>query len=425
MSILDIHDLVRLRTASGRIAQTTERLLSPSVLSSRLASWPPAWRFRKHNKAHKKLRERAIKIAKGSHWALCRTDVKSYFASIDIERLIHVLASWGCDAEALAQIGRVLRFFQATTPLNGLPVGPEASAIQGNAFLHAIDMFLEANSDFRHTRWMDDFYIFGRNRQICESLLSPLDEELAKLGLTRSLEKTFFFDSRQEAIDEIEDGSLTSAFIALQHDRPRGVRKIHEMFDEEIRATFRPNPTRFRAIIKTLTNSKDPYGAAWLAAVPEDMNVDPKVSSEYLAEVGLSNPEITDALYSKLRQPAKDEDDALDLHILRSLSRRTWGRPEGELFQSVARDRNRRGPIRAWACVASSRTPAWTSHSAMEEAEAETNPYVRRAILTTLRRSGDSPLRRRFFSQLERTNPEERFTMRWVESPRIRVEVVN
>ena len=70
---------------------------------------------------------------------MCRTDISKYYRSIQIDLLQESLLMNGCDAEAVARVLAVVKFWQEFCGLHGLPIGPEASAVLGNFFLRPID----------------------------------------------------------------------------------------------------------------------------------------------------------------------------------------------------------------------------------------------------------------------------------------------
>jgi hypothetical protein len=69
---------------------------------------------------------------------------------------------------------------------------------------------------------------------------------------------------------------------------------------------------------------------------------------------------------------------------------------------SVATDPNEHPLVRAHAWQAVTRTPAWKANAAMEAADEERHPEVRRAIVLTLRRAVSSPSKRAFLEKAKR-----------------------
>ena len=124
---------------------------------------------------------------------MCRTDIESYYPTVDIERLRSVLQESRCLESAALLILKVLGQWQSHDSLRGIPIGPEVSAIIGNFFLHPVDRLLEAKG-YEHLRWSDDILIFGPTLARCQGSMAVLDEVLSDLHLTRSVKKTRDFD---------------------------------------------------------------------------------------------------------------------------------------------------------------------------------------------------------------------------------------
>lgn len=417
LSVLGADDLVVMRAAAGRIAATTDRLLPGCVHSARLSKRPPAWSFCKPAKSHKRFRKKALALIEGGHEAMCRTDVENYYGSIDLTVAAHWLREWGCNQESTDFLLRLIEQWQLWANLRGIPVGPEGSAVVGNALLLPLDQRM-SSLRAQHLRWMDDILIFATTPVETRLLVNPADEEIGKLRLKRSIEKTAFFDTGQESKAAIEDDLLASGFAWFDIDEKIAVERFYDVFDLLASDPSDADPKRFRAALKTLMHRKDPYAAGRVAADEVLANTDPKTTGEYLAEVALADAGVADDIYAKLEKDPHDRFDALDLHLLKAVTRKSWGEAEGRLLLRVGMDRVRRSPVRCWAWRAASRTPAWNQDEAAEAAEAEQDPMVRRSIVATLVRAPDCQSRATFLRHVCDRFPSLLHTGRWVERTR-------
>jgi hypothetical protein len=127
-----------------------------------------------------------------------RTDVKGYYPSVDLGRLGSLLEECGCLVPAAVLILKVLQKWQLRDGLQGLPIGPEVSAVIGNFLLRPVDRSLEANGH-EYLRWSDDILTFGRTLGSCQDSMVVLDDVLLNLRLVRSVEKTLPFDNVYDA----------------------------------------------------------------------------------------------------------------------------------------------------------------------------------------------------------------------------------
>jgi hypothetical protein len=141
------------------------------------------------------------------------------------------------------------------------------------------------------------------------------------------------------------------------------------------------------------------------------MNVDPKLSAQYLEKAGLKDARVVDAMMDRLSKPAEDRFDGLDLHLLNAIRTRRLGAAEAHEFRNIATDSSRRWPVRVYGWAAYIGT---TQHypELMEAARAETIPQLRRGMIANLKGRG----RRSFLGHAQRDFPESRYMVEWVKA---------
>lgn len=380
-------DLVIARAVAGEIVERTDSLLPTTVYSSRLHAPPPGWRFESPRCAHRSFRKAARSLAK-KHGGMLKMDVSEYFPSLDIPQLNQILLSSGCPQPAVNHLLALLRSWQQQG-CTGIPIGGEAFSVLGNAYVLPLDMRLLAQG-IPYLRWMDDVFVFG-NAPLRSSAIVVADDELNRLRLARSEAKTNEYDLLA-ALQVIEDGMLTSVFDGARClGRSASRRLLRDRFLEHVVAAEDIVTRRFRALVKGLQYRRDSFAVYWFATRPDLLNEDPIVVGDYLLALPPPSP-IADMFVDTLtRTPRELRDglDARDLHLLRGLSGRSWGRDEGAVFWDIAMDDSRRGPVRAWAMMAAVRSPAWRLDDVIERVLEEESPYVRRAFLLSLERHVD------------------------------------
>jgi hypothetical protein len=390
-------ELIVLRTAAGYVGQSTDQLLSSRVYSHRLDRSSRCWKFQK------------------KAWAMYRTDIASYYPTVEIERLRSVLQDFGCLGRAALLILKMFRQWQLRDGLHGIPIGPQVSAIIGNFFLHPVDRLLEAKG-YEHLRWCDDILTFGSTVASCQGSLAVLDEALSDLRLTRSAQKTRDFDNVYDARANLEDHLRTSLTDHCDLDADAGVEAVRSAFDSQLVGNPQVEQKRFRWIVKTLLHKHDSYGCLPLALDPSLMNVDPKLSGEYLREVALKgkrlkDKRVVDAILDRLSNKAEDRFDALDLHLLGAVRLRSFGSAEAEEFRTIATDSSRRWPVRVFGWAAYVKTTK--NYSELEEAaRAEANPQLRRGMIAKLRGHATRP----FLAHARMNFPESRYTVQWLQA---------
>ncbi len=174
----------------ARVVPTIERSLSPAVVANRVAlatTEPPRIRLEAWDRAHRRFRETARRLAARSRAALI-ADVRACYASIAPDVVGHRLESMGCPQGDVDPIVSALRHF-AARGIRGLPVGPEASAVLANAVLGAVDEALQ-DVGVRHVRWVDDMIAFATGPRQAEDALGALRSALSALRLAPAPAKT-------------------------------------------------------------------------------------------------------------------------------------------------------------------------------------------------------------------------------------------
>ena len=405
-------ELIVLRTAAGYVGRSTDQLLSSRVYSHRLDRSSRCWKFQK--KAWRKFIDHGVSLLDGlRHSAMYRTDIASYYPTVEIERLRSVLQDFGCLGRAALLILKMFRQWQLRDGLHGIPIGPEVSAIIGNFFLHPVDRLLEAKG-YEHLRWCDDILIFGPTVASCQGSLALLDEALSDLRLTRSAQKTRDFDNVYDARANLEDHLLTSLTDHCDLDADAGVEAVRSAYDSQLLGNPEVEQKRFRWVVKTLMNKHDSYACLSLSRDPLLMNVDPNLSGKYLGKVALSgkcikDKRVVDAIVDHLSQPAEERFQALNLHMLNALRYRRYGAAEAKEFRRIATDSALRWPVRVfgWAAYVKS-----TKNYAelMEAARAEPIPQLRRGIIANLRGSAT----REFLAHARMNFSESRYTVQWL-----------
>ena len=388
MVLLSPVDLVVARTFCGEIAARIDLLLPAAVFSNRLQTGPPRWRFRPFRKAHREMRGRAAELIR-HHGGMCRTDIANYYPSINIETLRFNLRANGCPSIVVEGLLALLAGWRAQG-CEGIPIGGEAFSVLGNAYALPMDMRLTA-AGTSYLRWVDDIFVFGTAPERLAAI-EAMDQELPLLDLERSVEKTRDFADEASAMAEIDDGMLASLFEYVRtRARRLSRRRLHERFLEHVIEVEALEPRRFRAILRALQYRQDSFATSYLAVDPTLLNVDPLITGDYLHDVPPTQRygEVFIDVLSKTSKEDRDLYDARDLHLLRALAQRTWGREEGGVFWDIAMDGTRRPSVRSWAVAAAARTPSWQLEDVLERVLEEPDLPVRRALVLSLYRALD------------------------------------
>lgn len=381
LALLTPQDLALLRFVAGSLIGRVDAVLSDAVYSYRLGQTKPVWEFK--TRAWRDFTRQGIKIIRSLQYAgMCRTAVTSYYPSISLEILQERLEQIGCNRSCIAFVMGALTAYNRQILGLGLPIGPEACAVLSNAFLSPLDSRL-SELGVRYLRYGDDILLFAEKLSEYDRLLSEIDEQLSILRLIRSTEKTKSFDDPDSAIENLKSGRIDYLGHLLNVEPEYGLTNVRRDFDAEVIGDPDPDPSKFRWLVKVLENKEDDHACSALAASPEKMNIDPRVTADYFIETGLENPKVVEGMMKRLTGGTEDRYEGLDLHLLRAASAEAFGEPESKEFKKIAVDRSRRYPIRNWAWKAYAKTSGRYAELA-EAASAEADPRVRRGIVVSM-----------------------------------------
>jgi hypothetical protein len=185
LAILDPVSRDRYVRLVAAAAGDIESLLSDAVIANRVRSWrvdPPEIRLRPWRVERRVFAARVSALA-GAAGALAFADVHRCYASISAATVGETLRR-----EGIAAADALERFLRDLEPagVEGLPVGPEPSAVLANAVLTAADRALEL-AGLRHLRWVDDVVLAGEDHA---AALEVLRGALSTVGLRLNERKT-------------------------------------------------------------------------------------------------------------------------------------------------------------------------------------------------------------------------------------------
>lgn len=180
------------------VVPAIERRLGPAAFADRaqpaadgavrLAPWEPA-RRRWRTTGGRRL-EHAVR-------AVVVADVYDCFASIGPAAVARALVEAGALPEAVDRVVACLHAL-ADDGVRGLPVGPAASAVLGNAVLAGLDEAIERQG-VPHLRWVDDVIAFAPSRREARLALDSLRLSGAEIELELHDRKTRIVDDPAEA----------------------------------------------------------------------------------------------------------------------------------------------------------------------------------------------------------------------------------
>jgi hypothetical protein len=172
------------------VAHRVERGMSRSVASNRVAAAsvdPPRLVLRSFREERAAFGQRLAGLARGTP-CLLFTDVRECYPSIAPDVVSSSLRALGCDG---ASADAVIAFLHALQDrgIEGIPVGPDPSAVLANAVLAEADRALE-RLGAHYLRWVDDLVMAVEGSEEATAVLDVLSEALDRVGLRLNDGKT-------------------------------------------------------------------------------------------------------------------------------------------------------------------------------------------------------------------------------------------
>ena len=119
------------------------------------------------HKAMNRFKSFALKVSKNNThtcWIL-KCDIRKFFASIDQEVLMNVLAKYIHNQDTFWLIGQIVKSFHSTATGKGLPLGNLTSQLLVNIYMNEFDQFVKHTLKIKHyIRYADDFVILSTDR---------------------------------------------------------------------------------------------------------------------------------------------------------------------------------------------------------------------------------------------------------------------
>ncbi len=139
-----------------------------------------------------------------------KCDIKKFFASIDHNVLLNILAEYIPDKDILWLLREIIISFN-TRPNTGLPLGNLTSQLFVNIYMNKLDQFMKHKLKTKYyIRYADDFVIIDSNQEYLNSLMDPIGSFLnINLNLKLHPQKT--------EIRKFDQGIDFLGYVVLPH----------------------------------------------------------------------------------------------------------------------------------------------------------------------------------------------------------------
>lgn len=394
-------------------------------LVGKLPDWVYGWRLVpkkpkagvwSHNSGqHKRFREH-LNVAAALSDAALKTDIVSFFASIDAERLCEVVGTRCGSSKPVDRLQEMILGWSEMPGRSGLAQRSSASAALANMFLEPVDEMLRGYvprskarrgvlSDLlatpRVARWMDDIWLFGNDAGKLRRSQLAVQDALRSVGLEMNHSKTKLLEGSAVAEEamKVQHSAIDGALL----DTPADYAPLQELVDELL-----DNPTESdRTSVKFVTRRMREQN--YYAPVPD------------FAERAQEMPHVADAL-ARLFRDSEHWRDMCPWYC--DYSKSPWGDVRwsvaqmGTMFPSVVpakkATQNKLKPVKKLFADLLTKPGPMPLLALAAQRLAAWDPSEARPILRDAAEAADHPLNRRVFALAGVMAGEERAVTRRV-----------
>lgn len=335
--LIDFVDRVIYQAAVGRMASVIEAVTSDRVFSSRLTDDKRFFVIRSINQ-WKKWRKTYLAQLKSRPGLLVSTDLSSYFELIDQPTLLKELDELTGETFAIDILRKQMRQWSVLLH-RGIPQGPNASRLLGNAYLLPVDEYmLERGYDY--WRYMDDVAIIVTDRAEATRAVADFERVCHRRGLLISSPKT-----KVQTLAEAEADSEDAAKEAADYLTRVGSHSIRlplrKMFEKAVPRDGAIDISNARFSLWRLAQLLDRGPLARLLARIEDLGPIASVSAAYLQRF-LTFPRTAMALGEFLNDPERNTSTHLEAWLFATMLEHPSRPPDTWLARArvVAFDKN-------------------------------------------------------------------------------------
>lgn len=166
-----------------------------------------------------------------------KTDIKSYFASIDHATLFSLVRRRIADRDVLDLVELILGSYH-DTPGAGIPLGNLTSQLFANVYLHELDMYVKHVLRCRHyIRYMDDFVLLHPSKRQLWEWRDAIAEFLASMHLQ--------LHPRKQVVASTNSGIDFLGYVVFSDHirlRNRNIHRVYERMRRIEEGTFPRDP---------------------------------------------------------------------------------------------------------------------------------------------------------------------------------------
>jgi excisionase family DNA binding protein len=346
-TMIDLVDRIIYQAAAGRLAAAVDAATSPRVFSSRLSPVPRYFLLHSVGR-YVEWRKAYMAQLKSRGGMLVSTDLSSYFDMIDQPTLLKELEELTGEVHAVQLIRKQLKAWTVLLH-RGIPQGPNASRLLGNAYLLPVDeLMFERGYDY--WRYMDDVAIIVADQAEAARAVADFERACHRRGLILSSAKTIVRSEQEaEADAEGDQRDHIEYLIAINSGRARSA--LLKVFNHALPRRHGPiDVGDVKFSLWRLARRLDRGPLSRLLERLQDLGPVASVSAAYLRHF-LSNQKTEQAISDFLHDPERNTSDYLESWLFAAMLEYPTRPPERWISRAraVALDKNCPGHHRALA----------------------------------------------------------------------------
>ena len=383
-TMIDLVDRVIYQAATTRLANAVDKATSPRVFSSRLSPEPRYFlvhsvrRFVEWRKAY-------MKELNSCGGLLVLTDLSGYFDTMDQPTLLKELEELTGEGPTVNLVRKQLRQWSVLLH-RGIPQGPNASRLLGNAYLLPVDQYM-LDHGYNYWRYMDDVAIIVSDHAEAARAVGDFERLCHHRGLLVSSAKTSV-QSQEDAVSALDADSKDHAEYLNKAGSSRARAALQKIFSKAMPPTGPIDVSGVKFSLWRLTMRLDRGPLARLLDRIQDLGPIASVGAAYLRHF-LTNRKTERAISNFVSDPERNTSDYLECWLFAAMLEYPSRPPDAWITRArvVARDKNRATHHRVLALnVLSLGLKASDLSEIKRIALEEHNPEVVRGALVALRR---------------------------------------
>jgi excisionase family DNA binding protein len=335
--LIDIVDRVVYQAAVSRMAPAIDAATSDRVFSSRLTDDKRFFFIRSINQ-WKEWRKAYLGELRARGGLLVSTDLSSYFELVDQSTLLKELEELTDETFAIETLRKQLRQWSVLMH-RGIPQGPNASRLLGNAYLLPVDEYM-LEKGYNYWRYMDDVAIIVADRAEATRTAGDFERACHRRGLLVSSSKT-----EVQTLVEAEAGSGDAVKAAADYLTRIGSSSVRmplrKMFEKAVPRDGTIDIGNAKFALWRLAQLLDKGPLARLLARIEDLGPIASVSAAYLRRF-LTAPRTAKGIGEFLNDPERNTSTHLEAWLFAAMLEHPSRPPDTWLARArvVAFDKN-------------------------------------------------------------------------------------